>query len=46
MATYVIETTGTQEYDLARRHFLERLAKAYGDDAASDVEPHLTCPRP
>lgn len=46
VATYVIETVGTQEYELAKRHFLERLANAYGDDAAADVEPHVTCPRP
>lgn len=46
LATYVIETVGTQEYELARAHFLDRLAKAYGDDAAADVEPHLVCPRP
>ncbi len=46
VATYVIETVGTQEYELAKRHFLERLAHAYGDDAAADVEPHVTCPRP
>lgn len=46
VATYVIETVGTQEYELAQRHFLERLATTYGDDAAADVEPHLSCPRP
>jgi len=46
LATYVIETVGTQEYELAQRHFLERLAGAYGDAAAAEVEPHLSCPRP
>ncbi|MFZ4486364.1 MAG: carbohydrate kinase family protein [Candidatus Nanopelagicales bacterium] len=46
LATYVIETIGTQEYELAQLHFLERMAKAYGDDAAADVEPHVSCPRP
>jgi len=46
VATYVIETVGTQEYELAKRHFLDRLARTYGDDAAADVEPHVTCPRP
>ena len=46
LATYVIETVGTQEYELAQRHFLERMAKTYGDDAAAEVEPHVTCPRP
>lgn len=46
LATYVIETIGTQEYELAQRHFLDRMARTYGDDAASDVEPHLRCPRP
>lgn len=46
LATYVIETVGTQEYELAQLHFLERMAQAYGDDAAADIEPHLSCPRP
>ncbi len=46
VATYVIETVGTQEYELAQRHFLDRLAGAYGDDAAAEVEAHLSCPRP
>ena len=46
LATYVIETIGTQEYELAKKHFLDRMARTYGDDAAADVEPHITCPRP
>ena len=46
LATYVIETVGTQEYALAQRHFLDRISKTYGDDAAADIEPHLRCPRP
>jgi adenosine kinase len=46
LATYVIETIGTQEYELAQLHFLQRIAKTYGDDAAADIEPHLRCPRP
>ncbi|GAA1953687.1 carbohydrate kinase family protein [Catenulispora subtropica] len=41
LATLVIETVGTQEYDLARGHFLERFAIAYGDDAAAEVAGHL-----
>lgn len=46
LATYVIETIGTQEYSIAQRHFLDRIAKAYGDDAAAEIEPHISCPRP
>lgn len=46
LATYVIETVGTQEYELAQRNFLDRMARTYGDDAAAEVEPHVTCPRP
>ena len=46
LATYVIETVGTQEYELAQKHFLDRMARTYGDDAAAEVEPHITCPRP
>src|SRR5665811_2465600 len=46
LATYVVETVGTQEYELGRRRFLERFAQAYGAEASEEVEPHLTCPRP
>lgn len=46
LATHVIETVGTQEYELGRQRFLERMAKAYGDDAAAEVEPYLRCPLP
>jgi len=46
LATYVVETVGTQEYELGRRRFLERFTLAYGHQACADVEPRLTCPRP
>lgn len=46
LATYVIETIGTQEYELAQRHFLERMAATYGDPAAAELEQHVSCPRP
>jgi adenosine kinase len=46
LATYVLETVGTQEYELGRGLFLKRLAEAYGEAAAADVEPHLSTPRP
>ncbi|WP_329458241.1 carbohydrate kinase family protein [Streptomyces sp. NBC_01497] len=41
LATLVIETVGTQEYTLARNHFMERFTKAYGHDAAVEVQGHL-----
>ncbi|MFI1091267.1 carbohydrate kinase family protein [Streptomyces sp. NPDC020917] len=41
LATLVIETLGTQEYELRRGHFMERFTKAYGDTAAADVQQHL-----
>ncbi|MBM9505433.1 carbohydrate kinase family protein [Actinacidiphila acididurans] len=41
LATLVIETLGTQEYELRRAHFLERFTKAYGDTAAQEVKLHL-----
>jgi adenosine kinase len=41
LATLVIETLGTQEYELRRGQFMDRFAKAYGDDAASEVRAHL-----
>jgi adenosine kinase len=46
LAAYVIETVGTQEYELSQAAFLERFAKAYGEQAADEVEPRLSCPRP
>ena len=41
LATYVIETVGTQEYSLRGGDFLHRLWESYGDEVAADVEPHL-----
>ncbi|MBA2768443.1 MAG: carbohydrate kinase family protein [Sporichthyaceae bacterium] len=46
LAAYVIETVGTQEYELGRARFLERLGSAYGPEAVEDVAPHLQCSRP
>ena len=46
LATYAIETVGPQEYEVSQRRFLERMAEAYGDDAAADVAPHIRCSRP
>ena len=46
LATHVIETVGTQEYTLSQRRFLDRLADAYGADAAGEVSEHVRCPRP
>ncbi|MDQ0830472.1 adenosine kinase [Streptomyces achromogenes] len=41
LATLVIETVGTQEYQLRRAHFMERFTKAYGDEAGAEVRKHL-----
>ena len=41
LATYVLETVGTQEYVLERGAFLDRLAGTYGDTARDEVAPHL-----
>ncbi|GAA0414628.1 carbohydrate kinase family protein [Streptomyces luteireticuli] len=41
LATLVIETLGTQEYELRRGHFMERFTKAYGHEAAADIHRHL-----
>jgi adenosine kinase len=46
LATYVIETIGTQEYEVAQQHFLDRFAEAYGDDAAAEVAANIRCARP
>ncbi len=42
IATYVIETMGTQEYRFTRAEFLSRFEAAYGHEAASEIAPHLT----
>ena len=42
LATLVIETLGTQEYTLSRAHFMDRFTKAYGHEAASEVQTHLS----
>ena len=41
LATYVLETVGTQEYTFTPEGFCGRLADAYGDEAAAEVTPHL-----
>lgn len=43
LATYVLETVGTQEYKLEQDAFLSRLGDAYGSDAAQEIAPHITC---
>lgn len=42
LATLVIETLGTQEYQLRRAHFMDRFTKAYGDEAAAEVRTYLS----
>lgn len=41
LATLVIETVGTQEYELRPHDFLQRFVAAYGDEAGADVRAHL-----
>jgi len=41
IATYVIETMGTQEYRFTSAEFLARFEGAYGADAAAEIAPHL-----
>jgi adenosine kinase len=42
LATLVLETIGTQEYEIKPLDFAERLAESYGDTAAAEVTPLLT----
>jgi adenosine kinase len=46
LATYVIESIGTQEYELARQAFLVRVREAYGDQAAAEIGEHVRLLRP
>lgn len=41
LAAYVLETIGTQEYEFGTGGVLRRMAQAYGDNAAADLEAHL-----
>lgn len=41
LATLVIETVGTQEYELRPTTFLKRFEDAYGAEAAADIRAHL-----
>ncbi len=45
LATYVIESVGTQEYELARQAFLVRVREAYGQRAAAEIGQHVRLPR-
>jgi adenosine kinase len=42
LAAYVVETVGTQEYSFSAEQFVARMARAYGEDAAAEVRPHLS----
>jgi adenosine kinase len=41
VATYVIETMGTQEYRFTNEEFVARFADAYGKAAADEIAAHL-----
>jgi adenosine kinase len=41
MAALVLETVGTQEYEVRGDGFLKRFAESYGDDAAAEIRPYL-----
>jgi adenosine kinase len=41
LATLVLETVGTQEYRLDAAEALRRVADAYGDDAATEIEQQV-----
>ncbi|MFY1686978.1 carbohydrate kinase family protein [Plantactinospora sp. WMMB782] len=41
LATLVLETVGTQEYEVRGDLFVKRLAESYGDEAAEEVRQHL-----
>lgn len=41
LATYVIETIGTQEFTVDQETFLSRFAEAYGEPAAQEIGKHF-----
>ncbi len=46
LAAYVVERVGTQEYALHQGAFVERFARAYGEDAAAEIAAHVRTRRP
>jgi adenosine kinase len=42
LATYVLETIGTQEYQIKKNDFVDRLAQSYGEACAAEIAPHLS----
>jgi adenosine kinase len=42
IATYVIETMGTQEYRFTSAEFLARFDESYGAEAAAEIAPHVS----
>jgi adenosine kinase len=44
LATVVLESVGTQEYELTSGDLLGRLDKGYGAEVAQQLEPHLALP--
>ncbi len=41
LATYVIETIGTQEFSVDKDTFVRRFADAYGESAAQEIHQHI-----
>ena len=41
VAALVLETVGTQEYDVRPSEFVKRFTAAYGEAAAAEITPHL-----
>ena len=46
LATYVVETVGTQEYEVSRSDFLARFEAAYGPEATAEIVGPLRTFRP
>ena len=42
MAAHVLETTGTQEYELTPGSLASRFAAAYGAQAAAEIAAHFS----
>lgn len=42
LAVHVLETVGTQEYELKPGALAERLGAVYGEDAAAEIAAHYS----
>jgi len=43
LASYTVESVGTQEYELTKPTFVTRFESTYGAEAAAEIDPLVQC---